>query len=346
MVNRRVLKLFGGLTIAMNLINIFGVVSPVSAAEIEGTGTFQQTVEAALQSGREGVVVRSHTYVNKADVSELLEQTCLTVDTPEIFLKNQCYATYRIVTYGTGGYGLTAEIARYDKKNDLDADAIVDELGLGGCSDMEIAIRVHEWLADELTYGPSQESLVQCLDAGYGKCDDYSMIYATVMNAAGVETRCMDGVPSGSTSGHMWNMVQMDGSWYLCDVTNDDLEGSYDYFMKALDSAVVRSYLGTYLDGYRLCNGVDEFLSYRLAKSDYFKKQEVIDSRTINLAATLGITKRAGETAAVEVVASEGGSVKRVSTASHKIRLKGAVHTVYGTYAKNKKEYRYLIQCR
>lgn len=238
-------------------------------AEFE-TSSFTDAVEHALVDGSEGVVLRSPEFYNQSDVYTLMEQTCKQVDTPEIFLNNQCYVTYRMVTRGGGsGYQLSAEIERYEKNNDLDAKSIVDELQLKGHSDLEIAIIVHDWLTNSLEYGPSEDSLSECLEYGHGKCDDYSMIYASVMNEAGVRTRCMDGVPNGSTSGHMWNMVCIGGEWYLCDVTNDDQEGTYAHFLKSLKSVGVRNYLGNYLDGYRLCNGIDEFYSYRIAKKNY-----------------------------------------------------------------------------
>lgn len=258
-----------------NVIVISTIVSaawsvPTQAATLQQTNDFVCEVEHALRDGREGALIQSDTFFYTADVYDLMEYTCKSVDAPEVFLDNQCYVSYSMITRGDGsGYCLSAKIERYEKCNDLDADAIVADLNLEGHSDLEIAIIVHDWLTTSLTYGASRESLSECLTYGYGKCDDYSMIYATVMNAAGVETRCMDGVPNGSSSGHMWNMVQIEGNWYLCDVTNDDMDGNYSHFMKAMYSTVVRNYLGDYLDGYRLCNGVDEFLSYQMAGKNY-----------------------------------------------------------------------------
>lgn len=341
---RRTLRKIGGMIALIQLLSAAGQAVPAQGAVVNLTDPFEETVEQALRAGDIGACIRSRSFVDKSDVYSLMDQTVRKVDSPEIFLSTQCYATYRMVTLSDGsGYCLTAEIGHYEKVNDLHPEEIVEELNLSGCTDMQIAIRVHDWLAGELTYGASEDTLSECLEYGYGKCDDYSMIFAAVMNAAGVETRCMDGIPNGTVSGHMWNMVLMDGAWYLCDVTNDDQEGSYDYFMKALNGSDVRAYLGSYLDGYRLCNGVDEFLSYPLAKTDYFRWQGTSSAKTVNLASKLSISVSKAATATAEAVADDGGSVKRVAGAGHKIKRSSDVSAVYGTYDKGRKTCHYLI---
>lgn len=341
---RRTLKKIGGMIALIQLLSAAGHAVPAQGAVVNPAGSFVDAVERALRTGDTGAYIRSQSFADKSDVYRLMDQTVRDVDSSEIFLSTQCYATYRMVTLSDGsGYCLTAEIGHYEKVNDLNTEAIVEELNLSGCTDMQIAIRVHDWLTGELTYGASEATLSECLEYGYGKCDDYSMIYAAVMNAAGVETRCMDGIPNGTVSGHMWNMVLMDGAWYLCDVTNDDLEDSYDYFMKALNGSDVRAYLGSYLDGYRLCNGVDEFLSYPLAKNDYFRWQGTSSAKTVNLANKLSISVSKAASATVEAVADDGGCVKRVAGADHKIKRSSDVSAVYGIYEKGKKTNHYLI---
>lgn len=340
----RTLKKIGGLIVLIQLLSTAGHTVPVQGAVVNPVGSFGEAVEQALRSGDTGACIYSQPFTDKKDIYRLMEQTVREVDSPEIFLSTQCYATYRMVTLSDGaGFCLTAEIGYYEKVNDLHPEEIVEELDLSGCTDLQIAIRVHDWLTGELAYGASEDTLRECLEYGYGKCDDYSMIYAAVMNAAGVETRCMDGVPDGTASGHMWNMVLMDGAWYLCDVTNDDLENSYDYFMKALNGSDVRTYLGSYLDGYRLCNGVDEFLSYPLAKNNYFRWQGMSSAKTVNLASKLSISVSRASSATVEAVADAGETVKRVTGATHKIKRSPGVRAVYGTYKKGKKTYHYLI---
>ncbi len=56
---------------------------------------------------------------------------------------------------------------------------------------------------------------------GKGVCQAYTMAYKVVLNELGIANT----IANSSSMGHMWNMVQLDGSWYHVDVTwNDPLE--------------------------------------------------------------------------------------------------------------------------
>jgi hypothetical protein len=301
---------------------------------------FVSLVENAAETGQVGYVCDSMLYETKEDAMQLLETACKTIDAPLIFQENQCYISYSTLL-SSSGYRLRARIHKYEKVNDLDVTQILGELNLEGTSDVEKALRVRDWLCEELSYGKSQESLTACLEKGVGKCDDYSMIYATVMNAAGVETRCMDGIPNGSLSGHMWNMVKINGKWYLCDVTNDDRDGNYEHFLRSLYSRSVRSYLGAYIDGYRLCNGVDQYLSYTLAKSDYFKYISEASGRVVNISETLGVSVSAAKKATVCIV--QIGTFKRSVKNLYKVISYNEGGAFYGKIVVNGKARNYLI---
>lgn len=244
--------------------------TPSYGATVAMEDTYVEAVEQALVNGDAGKAICSQTFADKQSVYDLLRYTCQNIDEPSVFLKNQCLVDYKIATLRDGsGYYLSAEIDRYEKYNDLDTDAITKALLLDGRSDLEIAIIVHNWLTSRLEYADSESSLSTCLKRGKGKCDDYSMIYAAIMNAAGIETRCMAGVPIGSNAGHMWNMVCIDGLWYVCDVTWDDSNSNYDFFLKALQSPAIQECYGMYLYGYCAGNGLDGFFSYPMATTDF-----------------------------------------------------------------------------
>lgn len=304
--------------------------------------SFDACVESKLRNGECNAVIETISYANKEIALSVMKQTCESVDAPEIFMKNQCYATFRMVE-DASGYRLRVVVERYDKVNDLNSGKIVRDLKLEGLSDMEKAVRVHEWLCKKLDYGKSQDSLNECLKRGEGKCDDYSMIYASVMNAAGVPTRCMDGVPWGTTSGHMWNMVEIGGKWYLCDVTNDDQDGNYDHFMKALNGSDVVEYLGDYVNGYRLCNGVDEYLSYDLATSDYFDYTVTADLENMKLAQLLHVSETNAKKAVVKIVQYKGKKMRRSVKDRGKILSNGSSGVVFGKVKKSGKNVRYLV---
>ena len=53
----------------------------------------------------------------------------------------------------------------------------------------------------------------------YGVCESYSEAFQTLCLYAGI--RCT-GVVGTAGGGHKWNCVQLDGEWYMCDITFDD----------------------------------------------------------------------------------------------------------------------------
>lgn len=67
---------------------------------------------------------------------------------------------------------------------------------------------------------------------GEAVCEGYSKAFMYLCQSVGIPCICVSGV---ATSGHMWNMVQLEGEWYHMDVTWDDPVGNtdvckYDYF--------------------------------------------------------------------------------------------------------------------
>ena len=69
-------------------------------------------------------------------------------------------------------------------------------------------------------------------------CEGYAKAFQLLLNACGIECIYVpgDGIANGTSGGHAWNMVKLEGNWYNVDVTwDDDLIGSvgqirYDYF--------------------------------------------------------------------------------------------------------------------
>lgn len=66
----------------------------------------------------------------------------------------------------------------------------------------------------------------------YGVCESYSEAFQVLLNAVGIQCTGIVGTAGG---GHKWNAVQLDGEWYVCDVTFDDPIGgdpndAYHYY--------------------------------------------------------------------------------------------------------------------
>ena len=56
-----------------------------------------------------------------------------------------------------------------------------------------------------------------------GVCESYAEAFQTLCNAVGIQCTGIVGTAGG---GHKWSAVQIDGEWYMCDITFDDPIGS------------------------------------------------------------------------------------------------------------------------
>ncbi len=98
----------------------------------------------------------------------------------------------------------------------------------------------HDWIIDRTEYIGNNQKYTWRIDGPiiYRKsvCEGYSRAFQYLCQSVGIECVCVSGTAGGS--GHMWNMVKVNGKWYQMDVTWDDpisWDGKpvlrYDYFL-------------------------------------------------------------------------------------------------------------------
>lgn len=91
-------------------------------------------------------------------------------------------------------------------------------------NDLEKALELHNWLAQNCAYGrvSGNESVANtaygALVDGKAVCAGYMLAYAELLSRAGIENAYV----SSSSMNHAWNLVKIDGQWYHVDVTWDD----------------------------------------------------------------------------------------------------------------------------
>ena len=123
------------------------------------------------------------------------------------------------------------------------------------CEDpLETARKIHDALCAGVVYTDDEETdeddtAVGALLNGRANCDGYSDAFYLVGTLAGLEVRYQHGdsrvkgagvVTFGDTVTHMWNLLLIDGSWRMVDVTWDDDEGrgpDYTWFNLGYDRA-------------------------------------------------------------------------------------------------------------
>lgn len=137
------------------------------------------------------------------------------------------YVAGFVPSYEFNGNTLEADEIRQMKRTfEETADSILSTID-PEWSDLEKALYVHDYLASQYEYdtrSPGSETDPCHYDAysliveGKAVCEGYSLAYLYFMKRLGIPCST---VPSDEMR-HMWNQVQIDGTWYHVDVTQDD----------------------------------------------------------------------------------------------------------------------------
>lgn len=134
-----------------------------------------------------------------------------------------------------------------------DEEAVVDELveeailnsGLDeNSTDYEKILWTHNFICDTVSYdtvhkhtpgsGHIQSTAYSALYYHTALCQGYAVLCYRLLKELGVDNRIVTGTAtvSGEQQRHAWNIVKLDGSYYNLDVTMDDVDSAYDYFLK------------------------------------------------------------------------------------------------------------------
>ena len=108
---------------------------------------------------------------------------------------------------------------------------------------LETARNIHDSLAMKIVYTEDEstdedDTAIGALLNGEANCDGYADVFFLVGTLAGLEVRCQHGDSYSvgylntdflNQITHMWNLVRLDGTWRLVDVTWDDGEEGVNY---------------------------------------------------------------------------------------------------------------------
>ena len=142
-------------------------------------------------------------------------------------------------------------------KADIDGNGCVEQL--------ELIMTAHDYLCQRFYYDSSSyqnyessgDYRIFCSAGGFLDsvgtgvvCEGYAKAFKVICDQWGIPCVLIGGTvtQNGKTEGHMWNGVQLNGKWYLMDVTWDDGSSgySYKYFMvgNTLSGRVSSGYFG------------------------------------------------------------------------------------------------------
>lgn len=168
---------------------------------------------------------------------------CIYLDHPEFFwLSDEDYY------YLDGDYieayepGIFSDMKGADKIKQLTAkvESVVQGIlnATAGMSDLDAERYFHDWLIKNVTYkeGTHDQSLYSAFVERKTVCAGYAKAFQYLCIRRGIECYRVDGTgygDDGSSEGHTWNLIKINGSYYNVDVTWDDEdegEPLYDYF--------------------------------------------------------------------------------------------------------------------
>ena len=177
---------------------------------------------------------------------------------------------YYTVTY-TAEYYLTS-----DQEIELDTKiaTILNGLNIYDKTDLEKLSAVYAYLCENVIYDESAENCFTAYGAlveGKAVCQGYALAMMRLLNALNVTADVAIGTSGGVN--HMWNVVKIDGEYFLLDSTWDSESEAkcYAYFLKGSDNfanhTVTENYFVTisesdHEDAYELSHSFSDTLSY------------------------------------------------------------------------------------
>lgn len=162
-------------------------------------------------------------------------------DNPELFWVegslSYSYNNYGNVTTVTPKYNDLVYDLEGNKKvfEDSIAEALADMWSLG--SEIEQVKYAHDYLTSTITYqlnSPYNQNAYSAIVRHITVCAGYSRAFQYMMQKVGIPCAYVLGIAGGGY--HAWNMLELDGDYYMMDVTWDDPLGNpsnkfyYSYF--------------------------------------------------------------------------------------------------------------------
>ncbi len=203
---------------------VFGAGS-ASAASSPGTahGQAVQAVQEAIGSFQESVDVSG--YGLSADETAAFMEEVIYTDPMLFYLKTyQCSQKNGSVTTIRLNYtDSVSVIQRKIGEVEEAAREITDQIDVSSLSEEETALALHDILAARTAYSDSagQEACYTIYGALVNReavCQGYVCAYSYLLEQCGIRQT----VACSEALNHIWNLVEVDGSWYHVDVSGDD----------------------------------------------------------------------------------------------------------------------------
>ena len=104
--------------------------------------------------------------------------------------------------------------------------SVENSITSGLTSDYQKAVAIYNYVRDQISYSfyyDTRYGAVGTLNAGTGNCVDQAHLVVAMARTAGLAARYVHGTcvfSSGSTYGHVWAQILVDGNWVVADATS------------------------------------------------------------------------------------------------------------------------------
>ncbi|MDO4306208.1 MAG: transglutaminase domain-containing protein [Eubacteriales bacterium] len=183
-------------------------------------------------------------------------------DHPELYWVHNRKQVYKTTYEGSDyclfspGYSYTEEEKQQIEQSLDEAWQEVNALVPEGADDYEIVKTVYTYLIDSVEYvlSDDDQSIAGVFWKKSAVCAGYAGATQYLLERFGIPCIYVDGSAEGSTEGHAWNIVQLDGMYYYVDTTNGDqpqfLEG--DAVQMAEHKTTIYDYLCPFPEEYEM----------------------------------------------------------------------------------------------
>ena len=146
---------------------------------------------------------------------------------------------YITFTYGVG-YFTSAE---QEAELDVAVATLKSDLNLDGKTDYEKVKAIYDYMTENITYDYDnldddsymlKYTAYAALIDKTSVCQGYATLFYRLALEYGIDARIIAGLSSGER--HSWNIVKLDGEYYLLDATWDAGRDEYSYFLKGTDN--------------------------------------------------------------------------------------------------------------
>ena len=157
------------------------------------------------------------------------------------------YYPGEIIDYNITLYFQYYTTAEQEAVVDSAVDDLLDELNITeNMRDIDKVKCIYDWLCDNIEYDYDhlndnsyklQFTAYAALIEKTAVCQGYTNLLYRLLREVGINARCIHGTANGG--GHAWNIIELDGLYYLADATWDTeykrVLGRYEYFLKGTE---------------------------------------------------------------------------------------------------------------